>query len=78
LTYWRRQRDQGALSALSRPRGRKPADRRDAEVAALRRRAERAEAELAKAQRVIEVQGNVSALLGDLLGPKGAKGSDER
>ncbi|MGH2715006.1 MAG: hypothetical protein ACRDM7_14170, partial [Thermoleophilaceae bacterium] len=72
LTYWRKQRDAGALKALSRPRGRKPADRRDAEIAALRRRAERAEAELVKARRVIEVQGNVSALLGDLLEPKGA------
>ena len=78
LTYWRKQRDAGALKALSRPRGRKPADRREAEVAALRRRAERAEAELEKAKRVIEVQGNVSALLGELLEPKGAQERDER
>ena len=78
LTYWRKQRNAGALKALSRPRGRKPADRRDAELAALRRRVERAEAELEKAKRVIEVQGNVSALLGDLLEPKGAQESDER
>jgi transposase len=78
LTYWRRQRDQGALKALGRPRGRKPADPREAQMAALRRRAERAEAELVKARRVIEVQGNVSALLGELLEPKGAQGSDER
>jgi len=42
----------------------------------LRRRAERAEAELATARKVIEVQGNVSALLGDLLKPRGAT-SDE-
>jgi transposase-like protein len=73
LTAWRKQRDQGALEALDRPRGRKPADRRDAENAALRRRLERAEAELEKARRVIEVQGNVSALLGELLEPRGAK-----
>ncbi|MGA2013978.1 MAG: transposase [Solirubrobacteraceae bacterium] len=57
LTYWRKQRDAGALDALGRPRGRKPADRRDAQIAELQRRAERAEAELAKARRVIEVQG---------------------
>ena len=38
----------------------------------LRRRAERAEAELAKATRVIEVQGNVSALLEQLLETEGA------
>ena len=78
LTYWRKQRDAGALVALGRPRGRKPADRRDAELAALRRRAQRAEAELAKARKVIEVQGNVSALLGELLEPGGAQGSTER
>jgi hypothetical protein len=41
---------------------------------------ERAEAELTKARKVIEVQGNVSALLGELLGPRGAKsnGSTEQ
>ena len=78
LTYWRKQREEGALKGLSRPRGRKPADRRDQELAALRRRAERAESELEKARKVIEVQGNVSALLGELLEPKGAKASDER
>jgi transposase len=78
LSEWRKQRDTGSLQALSRPRGRKPADPRDAQIAGLRRRAERAEAELQKARRVIEVQGNVSALLGELLEPKGAQGSTER
>ncbi|MEJ7892353.1 MAG: IS3 family transposase [Solirubrobacteraceae bacterium] len=57
LTQWRQARDAGALEALARPRGRKRADRRDVEMAALRRRAERAEAELVKARHVIEVQG---------------------
>jgi transposase len=78
LTYWRKQRNAGALKALGRPRGRKPADRRETELAELRRRAERAEAELEKARRVIEVQGNVSALLGELLEPKGAQDRDGR
>lgn len=78
LTEWRRARDSGALEALERPRGRRKADPRDAENAQLRRRAERAEAELEKARRVIEVQGNVSALLGELLEPRGASGSTER
>lgn len=78
LTYWRKQRDEGALKGLSRPRGRKPADGRDAEIAELRRRLDRAEGELEKARKVIEVQGNVSALLGELLEPKGAQGSGER
>src|SRR3954454_22739634 len=72
LTAWRKQRDAGALEALDRPRGRKPADPREAELAALRRRAERAEAELEKARRVIEFQGNVSALLEQMLGTEGA------
>ncbi len=78
LTAWRKQRDAGALEALDRKRGRKPADWRDAENAVLRRRLERAEAELEKARRVIEVQGNVSALLGELLEPRGASRSTER
>ena len=72
LTYWRKQRDAGALDALGRPRGRKPADRRDAQIAELKRRAERAEAELEKARRVIEVQGKVSALLEQMLDTGGA------
>src|SRR6516164_8380396 len=53
LTYWRRQRKEGALRELGRSRGRKPADRRDREIAALRARAERAEGELVKARKVI-------------------------
>jgi len=72
LTYWRKQRDAGALEALARRRGRKPADRRDARITELERRLERAEGELERARKVIEVQGNVSALLGDLLETKGA------
>ena len=78
LTEWRRARDAGALTALERPRGRPKADPRDARIAALQRRAERAEAELVKARKVIEVQGNVSALLGELLEPRGAHESTER
>ena len=78
LTYWRKQRRDGALKELGRPRGRKPADRRDAEVVELRRRAERAESELAKARKVIEIQGNVSALLEQMLGTEGESGSTER
>jgi transposase len=72
LTAWRKQRDAGALAGLDRTRGRKPGDPRDAENAALRRRAERAEAELEKARRVIEIQGNVSALLEQMLDTEGA------
>ena len=75
LSSWRRQRDKGELG---RKRGRKGADPLEKENAELRRRAERAETELAKARKVIEVQGNVSALLEDLLGTESAEESTER
>jgi transposase len=80
LSTWRKQRDAGALEALSKPRGRPKPDPRDGQIERLRRRAERAEAELATARKVIEVQGNVSALLEELLQAGGAKhnGSSER
>lgn len=80
LVTWRKQRDAGSIKALSRPRGRKPPHPLEAENATLRKRAERAETELQKARKVIEVQGNVSALLGQLLEPRGATehGSTER
>jgi transposase-like protein len=72
LTKWRRLRDEGALQALSQPRGRHPTPTVEAENAQLRRRLAEAEAELEKARTVIELQGNVSALLGRLLEPRGA------
>ena len=78
LVTWRKQRTDGALRELGKPRGRKPADKRDAQVTALTRRAERAEAELAKARKVIEIQGNVSALLEEMLGSGSAERSTER
>jgi transposase len=78
LTYWRKQRDAGALRELGRPRGRKPADRRDRKIAELRQRTERLEAELEKARKVIEIQGNVSALLEQMLGTEGEPGRTER
>jgi transposase len=77
LSTWRAQRDAGALAALERPRGRRAAEPLERENAALRQRLERAEAELAKARRVIEVQGNVSALLGEMLGTRSASESTE-
>ncbi len=74
LTAWRKQRDAGALEGLApRKRGPRP---EQVENEQLRRRAERAEAELDTARRVIEVQGNVSALLEDLLAPKSATETD--
>ena len=78
LTYWRKQVRDGALKELGRPRGRKPVDRRDEEIAKLTRKLERSEAELAKMKRVVEIQGNVSALLEEMLGSESAPRSTER
>jgi transposase len=78
LTYWRKQRRDGALKELGQPRGRKPVDKRDARIAGLTRRAERAEAELQKMKRVVEIQGNLSALLEEMLGQGSAERSTER
>jgi transposase-like protein len=66
ISAWRQQRDQGALQALAKPPGRPPADPVDADNARLRARVARLEAELDKARRVIDVQGKLSALLGQL------------
>ena len=74
LSKWRRQIDS---SEGARKRGPKPADPLIAKNAELLRRAERAEAELAKARQVIEVQGKLSALLGQTLGQDAKTGSDE-
>jgi transposase len=78
LTYWRKQRRDGAMKELDQPRGRKPVDRRDQEIAALKRKLERSEAELLKMKRVVEIQGNLSALLDDMLGTDSASRSTER
>jgi transposase len=78
LTYWRKQRKDGALKELGQPRGRKPVDRRDQEIAQLKHKLERSEAELAKARKVIAIQGNVSALLEEMLGTDSASRSTER
>ena len=78
LTYWRKQREAGALRELGKQRGRKPVDRRDEEIAKLTRKLERSEAELAKMKRVVEIQGNVSALLEEMLGTDSATRSTER
>ena len=77
LTAWRKQRDAGALVGLApRKRGPRGPSAEQVELGALRRRLERTEADLETARRVIEVQGNVSALLEDLLAPKSATETD--
>ena len=54
ICEWRTQRDRGALAELARSSGRPAADPKDAEIARLKRRDGRAEAELDKARKVIE------------------------
>ena len=77
LTEWRRARDSGALVAFAPkrrgPRGPSP---EQVELGVVRRRLERTQADLETARRVIEVQGNVSTLLEELLA-KGASKTDD-
>jgi transposase-like protein len=76
ISAWRAQRDQGVQQALARPAGRPPADPAQRENARLRRENERLQAELDKARRVIEVQGKLSALLGQLATDSPTSGSE--
>lgn len=66
ISEWRKQRDKGALSALSQKRGRPEVDPRERENDRLRRENQRLAEELEKAQHVIRVQGELSALLKSL------------
>jgi hypothetical protein len=59
ISAWRIQRDQGVKEVLARPEGRPPADSRDREDARLRQENERLQAELSKARKVIDVQGEL-------------------
>jgi transposase-like protein len=76
ISAWRQQRDQGALQALAKPAGRPQADPADRENTRLRARVARLEADLDKARRVIEVQGKLSALLGQLATDSTSSGSE--
>ncbi len=66
ISEWRKQHDKGALEALAPPRGRPPADPLERENERLRRDNQRLSGELAKARKVIRVQGELSALLEEL------------
>jgi transposase len=76
ISAWRIQRDQGVRAALARPAGRPPADPRDKEIARLRQENARLAAELGKARKVIDVQGKLSALLGQLATDSPSSGSE--
>ena len=64
LVDWRRARDRGALEALARPSGRPRPNPLAKEVERLTRQNTRLEQRLATAERIIEIQGKVSELLG--------------
>lgn len=66
ISSWRQQRDRGALEGLAKPAGRPGKDPREVELARLRKANEKLAQQLDTAQRVIEVQGKLSALLEDL------------
>ena len=77
ISEWRKQRDQGALSALAQKPGRPQADRRDREIARLMKEKERLERELDKARKVNEIQSKLSALL-EGLAAESAQADGER
>ena len=64
LVDWRRARDRGALEALARPSGRPRPNPLTKEVDRLTRQNTRLSGRLATAERIIEIQSRVSALLG--------------
>jgi transposase len=66
ISEWRKQRDKGALAALEQRRGRPPTDPRDQKLARLEHDNARLRDQLERARKVIEVQGELSALLGEL------------
>jgi transposase-like protein len=66
ISAWRDQRDRGARKALGKRPGRQKADPRDRELTELRTENARLAKRLETAERVIEVQGKLSALLEDL------------
>lgn len=76
IAAWKHQRDAGAREALAKPAGRPKADPVERDNARLRRENERLQAELDKARKVIEVQGKLSALLGQLATDSQSSGSE--
>ncbi len=77
INEWRKQRDQGALSALAKQPGRPEADPREREIAKLRKQKERLERDLERANKVIEIQSKLSALL-EGLAAESAREESER
>ena len=66
ISEWRKQRDKGALAALQQRRGRPPTDPLQRELARLAAENARLRDQLARQAKVLEVQGELSALLSRL------------
>ena len=66
ISAWRDQRDRGGLKALESTPGRPAKDPRERELERLRAENDKLAKRLETAERVIEVQGKLSALLEDL------------
>ena len=66
ISEWRKQAAQGAVEGLAKKRGRPGPDAKEREIAKLRAEVERLRGEVDKRNKVIEVQGKVSALLEEL------------
>lgn len=75
LVEWRRARDRGALAELARPVGRPRPNPLAREVERLSRENARLSSRLQTAERIIEIQSKVSALLGI---PPARESGDER
>ncbi len=66
ISEWRKQVARGAVEGLAKKRGRRGPDPKDRQIARLSADNERLRAELVTKDKVIEVQGKVSALLEEL------------
>jgi transposase-like protein len=72
LGLWRKQRDSGALSAMSAKRGRKPRfTAAELELQQLRKEKARLEEKLRQAELVIDLQKKVAAILGNPIAETG-------
>ncbi len=78
ITTWRRQREGGGDRALAKAPGRPKADPRDREITRLKRENERLSTELDKQRRVVEIQGKLSALFGELATSSTAETGEQR
>src|SRR6266568_175618 len=77
ISEWRKQRDKGALAALQQRRGRPPVDPLARENARLERENARLRDQVARQAKVLEVQGELSALLSRLAASSADQGPTE-